>query len=79
VGGRQRRVAAQENLDRRGEPAQLPGVVVPEEGRLERFISRATCCIQRLSAAWASTHTAAGLPANGLAVKASTWTMRTAK
>src|SRR2546425_143384 len=41
----------------------------------ERFISRATSCIQRSSRAAGSTHTAAGLPAYGVLVNASTWTI----
>src|SRR5712692_1516365 len=43
----------------------------------ERFISRATRCIQPSLAGLGSTHTAAGFPANGVAVNASTCTMRT--
>src|SRR5947209_124170 len=41
----------------------------------ERFISRATFCIQASSGKASSTHTAAGLPAKGRSVKASTVTI----
>ena len=42
----------------------------------DRFISLATDCIHRASAGPASRHTAAGLPANTLSAKASTWNNR---
>jgi hypothetical protein len=41
-----------------------------------RFISRATLSIQPASAALGRMQTPAGLPANGLLVKASTWVIR---
>src|SRR5436305_12750589 len=41
----------------------------------ERFISRATFCIQASSGKASRTHTAAGLPAKGRSVKASTLTI----
>src|SRR4051812_34841444 len=41
----------------------------------ERFISRATACIHSPSGYASSTHTAAGLPANAVSVKASTVTI----
>src|SRR3954469_9055872 len=40
----------------------------------DRFISRATACIQSSTGYASSTHTAAGLPAKGRSVKASTVT-----
>ena len=42
----------------------------------DRFISLATDCIHRASAGPPSRHTAAGLPANTLSAKASTWNKR---
>jgi hypothetical protein len=43
----------------------------------ERFISAATACIQWSSTSRSSRQTAAGLPANGRSVKASTWSSLT--
>jgi hypothetical protein len=69
-------VAAQLDLDREGEPAQPPAAGLARRRRKavsDRCISAATDCIQAGSASASSRQTAAGLPANGLAVKASTW------
>jgi hypothetical protein len=69
-------VAAQLDLDRgvnqrnRQRPASPAG---RRKAVSDRFISAATACIQAGSASASSRHTAAGLPANGSAVKASTW------
>ena len=68
MGGGQRGMSAEIDLDRRGEPAQIEALGARGTNAVsDRFISRATSCIQPSSAGPASTQTAAGLPANGFA------------
>ena len=74
VAARQRGVAAELHLDGGGEPPQAVAVVPLHEERVsERFISEATLCIQLSSRDSGRMQTAAGLPAKGRSVKASTW------
>jgi hypothetical protein len=56
--------------NRTGRPASADGC---RKAVSDRFISAATRCIQAGSAPASSRQTAAGLPANGSSVKASTW------
>ena len=73
VRARQRGVAAQRDLDRRREPAQIEaaGRARQQERRLDRFISAATPASSRRRAARRGGTTAAGLPPNGPVVNAS--------
>ena len=74
----ERCVSAQIDLDGRREPTRsYPSSRRETKAVSERFISAATSCIHVASRSPSRRHTAAGFPANGLPVKASTWISRT--
>ena len=77
VGARQRGVAAEVDLDRGREPAEVESPVSRRTRKAvsDKFISRAILCIHTASAGAGKTHTAAGLPPNASLVNASTWVM----